>query len=105
MSLPEAKLFVGAVGVIFEVTFKDQDGAVIDISSMTANTLTFRKSSGAGMTKTGVLSTDGSDGKLRYVTIVDDLNEAGWWKLQGDITLTGWDGPSNIVEFEVFKNL
>ena len=104
MATEEGKIFVGVIGFIFEVTLKEK-GVVVPIDTATALSIVFSKPTQATITRTAVLSTDGLDGKLRYVTIAGDLDLDGWWSLQADVTMPNWDGPSTIDEFEVFARL
>lgn len=93
------------IGTAFTITIMD-DTAVVDISSATVTKqIKFKKPSGTVVTKNGVFVTDGTDGKLRYTSIADDLDEAGKWYLQVYLILTGWTGHSDQGDFVVYGNL
>ena len=98
------KIYLNDVGTRFEVTTKD-DGIVVDISGATTKQILFKKPSGSLLTKNGDFTTDGTDGKLEYSVITDDLNEVGVWKIQTKIILGGGVWSSEIEMFEVFQTL
>lgn len=106
-TVEEAEIHQLDIGTIFEVTLLDTNKAVFDISSATTLELRFKKPdpNAAIVVKTASLSTDGTDGKMRYVTIADDLDMAGDWKLQGYVSTAIWTGFSSIGQFEVQPNL
>ena len=88
----------------FTITIQD-DTTVVNISSATTRQIKFKKPSGTVVTKTASFVTDGTDGKLSYVTIADDLDEAGKWYLQVYLVITGWTGHSDQGDFVVYSNL
>lgn len=75
------------VGTILELTIKDQDNAIVNISGATILKIKLRKPSGSLLDKTAVLSTNGTDGKLRYTTIAGDLDQSGEWRMQAYIEI------------------
>jgi len=78
----------GDVGTAIEVEILD-DGAARDISTLSAGVLYLKKPDFSVLTKTAVLSSSGTDGKIRYVTIADDMVPAGDWFGQIKCTLSG----------------
>lgn len=94
---------IGDVGTVFETTIVDQDDLVVDISLATTKTLKFRKPDASTATKTASFVTDGTDGKLKYTTVTNDLDQAGDWKAQAVVVFTGsatqW--TSTIHDFRV----
>ncbi len=92
------------IGTVFEVTLKDCD-TPIDISSATTQQIIFRKPDGTSVTKTAIFASDGTDGKLRYVTIADDLDQIGTWKIQAKVEIPSGTWSSNIDKFKVYSNL
>jgi len=98
------EIHVGTI-VTFEITVKDQDDTVIDISTATSKQLIFRKPDKTKLTKDVIFVTDGTDGKIQYTTSTTDLSQAGKWELQGYIVLA-FGGPySSIIGFDVKANL
>lgn len=96
----------GDIGTVFERTIKD-GGVVVDISAGTGLQIIFQKpDDGAFVPKTAVLgSGGGTDGKMRYVTVADDLDEIGVWRWQAKVVLTGGTWKTDILDFEVHRNL
>ncbi len=63
------------------------DGTARDISGQTALLIYLTKpNKGDVLTKTGALTSDGTDGKLEDVTIANDLDTPGKWMAQGKVT-------------------
>lgn len=100
-----AEIHVGDVGTVFEATVLDEDGAVVDISAATLRQLLFRKADQTVVTQTAVLSGAGTDGKMRYVTVVDDLDVSGLWTVQGYVEMSAGKWHSDLRTFQVYRNL
>jgi hypothetical protein len=92
-------------GTTFELTFKDQDDAVVDISAATTKTIKFKKPGGTVVDQDGAFVTDGTDGKLKYVAVDGDLDEDGLWSIQGYIKDAQSQYYSSIKRFQVSANL
>ncbi len=100
-----APIFVGDVGTIFRLTFKECVGdvpTIVDISTSTSKSFVFRRPDNSLLTVTPVFTTDGTDGKLQYTSVTDDINMIGVWCLQGSVTFSG-SGPyhGTVVKFDV----
>lgn len=94
-----------AIGVVIQVTILE-DGVAVDVSTVTTKQIIFRKPDGPAVTKTASFVNSGTDGKLKYTTIAGDLNESGLWDVQGYVVFAGgFDGRSDITQFEVEDNL
>jgi hypothetical protein len=100
-----ANIHIDDVGTIFERTIKDQDGTIVDISAATTSEFIFRKPDGISVIKDAVFVTDGTDGKMHYVTIPDDLDLEGFWQWQGHIILASGEWYTDILQFKVCENL
>lgn len=98
-------IHIGDIGTSFRVTVVDQNAAVVDISSATTKQLLFKLPNGTVLTKTASFVTDGTDGKMEYVTAEDDLSAKGNWSLQGYVVLSGGEWHTDIAEFKVHRNL
>tara|TARA_R100000008_G_scaffold73806_1_gene52359 strand:- start:154 stop:462 length:309 start_codon:yes stop_codon:yes gene_type:complete len=98
------EIHVNDVGTTFQLTFKE-NGDVVDISSASAINIILTGPDDTAKVKTGVLVSGGTDGKAKYVTVADDLDTAGTWKLQGKITFASTVYHSDVHNFTVFKNL
>ncbi len=104
-----APIFEGDVGTIFRITINECINDVltpIDISSQTAMSFYFKKPDGTVETKAPAFTTDGTDGKIQYVTLAADLDAAGVWCLQASVTLaTGGPWRTSIIKFDVGAKL
>jgi hypothetical protein len=92
------------VGTKLLVTITD-DGQVVDISSALALSIFIRKPDGTILNRTGTLETDGTDGKMYYLTVAGDLDVAGTYKLQGQVVLLTGSYYTNTANFKVHCNL
>lgn len=97
-------IYVGDIGTIFRATVKD-GGVAKDISSATKIELTFRKPDGTEATKTATFTTDGSDGKMQYTSVLNDLDQAGRWILQGYLETPAGKWHTDLYHFLVMENL
>jgi hypothetical protein len=98
------EIHLNDIGVQFLVTLKD-DTEEVDISSATTKNFLFSKPSGELLTKAGTLSTDGTDGKLYYISASGDLNEIGTWKMQCNIVIGAYTWHSDVISFKVHRNI
>lgn len=96
-----AEIHLNDVGTQFIVTILNQDEEAEDLSGYSTKQIIFTKPSGEKLTKTANFYTDGTDGKIYYTSVADDLDEAGTWQIQGVV-----DGfHSNIETFKIYRNL
>jgi hypothetical protein len=79
--------------------------SVVDISTATTKQIIFRKPDKTLLEKTASFVIDGTDGKLKYTTIANDLDINGKWNLQVRVVLPTGDWHSDIYEFTVHANL
>lgn len=100
-----AQIRVGDVGTIFEATVKDQDGNPVNISAQTALEMNFKDPDGTYVSKAAVFSSDGLDGKCRYVGEAGFLTMEGTWERQVKVTLPTGEWYSEITTFIVYRNL
>ena len=98
------EIHVNDVGTQFLVTVTDGSSAV-DISSATTKELIIKKPSGTKLTKATAFSTDGTDGKIYYTVVADDLDEVGTYEIQGKVVITDGTFYTNIQTFKVHRNL
>lgn len=92
------------IGTVITLTVKDGTSAV-DISGASTYNLVFGKPDGTSVSQTGTFTTDGTDGKLYYTTVANDLDQCGWWKVQAIVTNTAGTWKSDIGNFEVHRNI
>ena len=94
-----------AIGIIIELTVTE-DGAAANLNVAARTDMVLKKPvTQTSITRNGVLTSDGKDGKYRYVTIADDLDEAGLWEIQGDLAFGAFDGRTSVRTFAVAENL
>lgn len=99
------EIHIGDIGTIFELTLMD-DVVVVDISTATVLSIHFAKPDATTVTVTASLVTDGTDGKIQYITPdANFLDQTGGWKIQGKVTLSTGTWSSDISTFKVYKNL
>lgn len=104
MSTCNTPVRVSDEGTTFEMTITSCE-SVVDISSATLKQITFVSPTGAKIDQTAVFSTDGTDGKIRYVTVTNDIDMPGTWKTQGYIESTSGKWHTTVDTFEVEDNL
>ncbi len=73
---------VGDINSALVIQLKDAAGNV-NIASAETLEIYLKDPSGNVELKDGELYGDGSDGKMKYVTVVGDIDEAGVWTIQG----------------------
>ncbi len=95
----------GAIGVLLTFTVLDAAGDPLDISTATIKKIRLRKPTGVMTEVTGVFVTDGSDGKLQYTTIANDLIGFGRWEAQAYVTTPTFTTGSDITTFDVDRNV
>jgi len=104
-----SEIHVNDVGTTFLITVKDGDTAVNLYEDVNARSVIFRKPSDTVVTKTGSVYDTGSgaSGVMYYDALPGDLDEVGFWKLQGKIEFTGDLGIfyTDIHTFQVHSNL
>ena len=98
------EIHVDDVGTQFLLTIMDGSAAV-DISSASTKQIIIKKPSGTKMTKSATFSNDGSDGKIYYSSIADDLDETGSYKLQGKVIISDGTFYTDIYDFKTHCNL
>ena len=102
--MPANELHLNDIGTQFLLTVTDGSTAV-NISSATTKQIIIKKPSGTKITANTAFSSDGTDGKMFYNTVVDDLDEAGSYKLQGKVIISDGTFYTDITSFKVHRNL
>lgn len=99
------EIHVNDIGTVFTITITE-GGSAIDISTATTKDFHFDKPSANGkFSKTAIFVTDGTDGKLKYVSESEVLDTAGDWKIQAHIVMPNGEWRTNIDTFKVFENI
>lgn len=97
---------MGDVGTKFMFTIQDCDTTTpVDISTSTSVEIVFKKADGSTLSVTGAFLTDGTDGKVYYDTSAGDVDQIGYWKVQGKVNFPNGNFYSDIHKFQVFDNL
>ena len=95
-------MFTNDTGVIIELTINKSDGTAYDLSPASTKEIAFESPSGIRTTKAASFVTDGSDGKIKYVTQANDISEAGMWKVRAHLVLPTFSRKSSAVSFVVY---
>jgi hypothetical protein len=91
------------VGTVIQATVQD-GSAVVDISAATS-TFVFKKPSGSVVSQSGVLVTDGTDGKVKYTTESGFLDTIGTWHFQVKVVSGANMWYSDVHNFKVHRNV
>lgn len=94
-------IFVGDIGTSIGGTVKDQDKAIVDCSVCISKTIRFQKPDNSTFDKAAAFVTDGSDGKIHYITVSGDLDASGTWYYQGIVELPLGYWYTDLHSFEV----
>ena len=98
------EIHLNDIGTQFLLTIKD-GSATVDISTASTKQIIIKKPSATKITATATFSTNGSDGKIYYSTVADDLDETGSYKLQGKVIIDDGTFYTDITTFKVHRNL
>lgn len=79
---------VGDVGTVLEIVVFDENGPV-NLQFSNTKEILFQKPTLGFITRPAQFVTDGTDGRIFYVTVPGDLDEAGEWKMQGRVEVPG----------------
>lgn len=104
----EAPIFVDDEGTIFRLTVNECIADVltpVDVSAQTAMSFIFKKPDATTLTVTPTFTTDGTNGQIEYTTLTGDIDQAGVWCLQAEVTLPGGMYRTSIVKFDVEAKL
>jgi hypothetical protein len=99
-----SQIHVGDIGTQLIVAVFD-DNEIVDISEALSLNIILQKPDGEKNTKSATLYTDGTDGKMVYISTLGDFDEAGNFKIQGKVTLTGGVYYTSVGTFKVHCNL
>lgn len=101
--MPRQEVHIGDIGSTFICTI-EEDGTVVDLATATDLKI-YMKTPTETKTFDASLYTDGTDGKIKYVTVEGDIDLAGEWQIQAGANIGGWQGRSSVEKFEVYANL
>jgi len=103
--MSHADIRIGDIGTVFRVTIVDDTEDIIDISTATTTEVRFEKPDKTFVDKAASFTTDGVDGVIQYVTVVNDIDVAGKWRIQAYIITPVGEWRSEIETFWVKENL
>jgi hypothetical protein len=99
-----SQIHEGDIGTKLLVTITD-DGVVVDLSDAISLSLFIKKPDGTVLNRVATLNSDGTDGKIKYITVSGDLDVAGVYKLQAKVALSSGSFYSSTDTFKVHCNL
>lgn len=79
--------------------------AILDISTATVLEILFKKPDKTSVTKPAVLSTDGTDGNMHYISETGFFDQLKKWEIQARVTFPGGKWSSTIGTFTVIENV
>lgn len=103
--MAHADIRIGDIGTVFRLTIVDDVEDLVNVSAATSKVIRFNKPDGVAVDKVADFFTDGSDGIIQYVSVVDDLDVPGKWRLQALIVTPVGEWSSEIETFWVKENL
>lgn len=92
------------IGSKLLITVRD-DNQIVDLSDAAMLNIYIRKPDGTLLERVASLETDGTDGKMYYLTQNGDLDIAGNYKIQGRVIVTGGTYYTSMGSFKVHCNL
>lgn len=92
-------------GTRFELTVKDQDSNVIDLSNASVKQIMFQRSDANTLIANLGCNTNCSDGVVVYTAVSGDLSLTGIWAFQCYFSTPSGTWFSDIVRFPVYENL
>lgn len=100
-----AELHLYDYGTILKINVVDSAGNSQSVLGATNILFLLEKPNESVITRSGVLTTDGSDGLIQYTVASGDLDIAGIWSIQGRVITPSGSYSTSISEFRVDKNL
>lgn len=106
MASCKEEIHVGDIGTTFLITLTDDCTNAVDLTGWTTLSVYFEKPDKTSITRTASISGgDPTLGLIEYATILDDLDQAGTWKVQAYVVLPTGSWKSNIDKFKVYPNI
>lgn len=97
---------VGDIGTAIEIQVMELDSfgneVPVDLSSATSLVMKLLvPGTTKSISKTATFTTNGTDGKIRYVTQAGDLSTAGFWQIEAEVTMPGGQWSTDIYKMKV----
>lgn len=99
------QIHVNDIGTAFMATVKDEQGEIIDLTTLVSARMWFQRPDQSTFERTAETYGPPADGVIVYVTEANDLDAAGSWKLQGVVEFADGKWHSDIHKFKVWPNL
>lgn len=99
-----AKYKLGSEIAITLRVLNPENGQPLDVSSGVNLTINFQTGDSALIPKIASFTTDGTDGKIQYTVVGEELG-VGRWKAEGFVEIDGKDLYTTTAEFEVVPRL
>jgi len=96
--------FRGDVGVLIEIEIRE-NGVPLNVASATTKEILIHAPGGRVSRKAASLSTDGTDGKIRYTTAQDDLGQTGIYAVQPYVVVGARKLHGEIGQFAVLPSI
>lgn len=100
-----AEIHVNDIGTEFEATVKDETNTIVNLALASLMQMKFKKPNGTVVTKTATWSSTGVDGRMKYVTVANDLDTAGAWQVQGYVESISGKWSTDVYRFRVYANV
>lgn len=100
-----ANLHANDIGTAIIITINNQNNVPVNLSSFTNIILVIKRSDGSFVEKTCFFVTDGTDGKVQYITVDGDFTVVGNYKFQVRCVSPGGIWHSNILTSKVYPNV
>jgi len=94
-----------ATDFTYRATLKTHGATILDVSTATAMLFAVVKPDKTYVTKVGVLTTDGTDGKVHCAFTPDELDQTGEWFIQPIVEMGGLIYRGSPRGFRVEPNL
>lgn len=96
-----ASVHIGDLGTVFQVTFTDENGNIINVSTATTKQILAKLPDGTNKIFGAIFTTNGIDGVIQYTTAsTGDISQSGDWKFQGYTILANsdqWHTDTTVV--------
>jgi hypothetical protein len=99
-----SEIHMNDIGTQFILTIKDQDGNIVDLSTCLSKSVIFQKPDLSSHTKAATFVTNGSDGKIYYTATSGDIEQDGFWRIQGRVEFATGIWSTNTTQFIVYPN-
>ena len=99
-----SEIHYGDIGVNFNITVMNGT-AVLNVSNANSISIIFQKPDSSDLTKTAALTTNGTDGKIKYTTVAGDLDQIGTWQIQARVDFGASVFSTDIQKFKVYRNI